>query len=302
MRTHCSPLTTDRSGVEAQQNALPWLRRPGFWGVLALAICMAIPVGHAAAGDSPAVPLIFAGSGTNLEITRLLAKAFERVLPDIRIEIPGSLGSAGGISAVREGAIAVGLAARPLNGTEREWGLTVLPYARTAIVFAAHQTVGDDDVTTDDVVQIYAGAKTQWRDGHPIAVLSRQAGDSSLEVLEREIPHFKDAYRASAQANRWAVFYTDQDMSQALGRTPYSIGMAALGVVRSEKLPVRALKFNGVSPSPENIRSGRYPLVNGLSFVYRKDALPAGAAAFLAFIRSKEGERVLRANGFLPGE
>jgi phosphate transport system substrate-binding protein len=288
--------------MEAQQDALPGLRRLGLWGVLALAICVATPSGYAVAGDSPAAPLIFAGSGTNLEITRLLAKAFERVRPDIRIEIPGSLGSAGGISAVREGVIAVGLVARPLNGAEREMGLTVLPYARTAIVFAAHQTVGDENVTTDDVVQIYAGVKTQWKDGHPIAVLSRQVGDSSLEVLEREIPRFKDAYRASAQANRWAVFYTDQDMSQALGRTPYSIGMAALGVVKSEKLPVRALKFNGASPSPENIRNGLYPLVNGLSFVYRKDALPAGAAMFLTFVGSKEGERVLRANGFLPGE
>lgn len=302
MRIRRKPLTPRRSGAEARRTASPGRPGPGLLGLLALAILVAAPVETAAAGDSTSAALVFAGSGTNLEVTRLLAKAFERLRPDIRIEVPSSLGSTGGISAVREGAITVGLAARPLNGTEREWGLTVLPYARTAIVFAAHPTVAEGEVTTDDVVKIYAGIKTQWRDGHPIIILSRQAGDSSLEVLEREIPGFKDAYRASAQAKRWTVLFTDQEMSQGLSRTPRSIGFAALGVVKSENLPVRVLTFNGVSPSPENIRNGRYPLVNNLSFVYRKDALPAGAAAFMSFVRSKEGERVLRANGFLPGE
>jgi phosphate transport system substrate-binding protein len=230
-------------------------------------------------------PLIFAGSGTNLAITRLLVEAYKRVRPEITIEVPKSIGSAAGIQAVADGAITVGLISRPMKEDEKKLGLTVLPYARTVLVIAVHPTVPDDNITFDDLINVYKGMKTRWSDGHDIIVLTRQPGDSFIEVLEREIPGFREAFAESHRAKRWITLHTDQEMNQALEKTPYAIGFSSVGTIASERLAVKPLKLNGVAPSDENVLSGRYPLISSADFVL-----------------SQEGEAILRANGYLPGK
>jgi len=267
---------------------------------LLLALSLTIVLADAAtAGQPSAAPPVIAGSGTNLPITRLLVEAFGRLRPGIKIEVPASIGSLGGIRAAADGAIAVGLISRPLKAEEEGLGLTVLPYARTAIVIGAHPTVADDGITFDELVQIYKGAKTRWKDGREIIVLSREPGDSSIEVLAREVPGFAEVYAESQRAGRWLTLFTDQEMLAALAKTPYAIGLADLGAMTSGRLPIRALKVNGVPPAPDTVLEGRYPLVKTLAFVYRSDRLPADAGAFLEFARSREAEKILKANGYL---
>ncbi len=249
----------------------------------------------------PSPPLVFAGSGTNLPITRLLVEAFSRVRPGIKIEVPASIGSLGGIRAAADGAIAIGLISRPLKAEEKGLGLTVLPYARTAVVIGAHQSVPDDGITFDDLVQIYKGTKTRWKDGPEIVVLARESGDSFIEVLGREIPGFKEVYDESQRAKRWLTLFTYQEMLAALVKTRDAIGFADLGAITAERLPIKALKVNGVPPTPETVLSGRYPLVKTLAFVFRNDRLPAAARGFMDFVRSSDGEKIVKANGYLVG-
>lgn len=59
-------------------------------------------------------------------------------------------------------------------------GLTVVPYAQTAIAISTHPTVAQDGITSSELIQIYKGTKSQWQDGQEIIVLTREAGDSSI--------------------------------------------------------------------------------------------------------------------------
>ena len=270
--------------------------------LLMVAVTASVLLLRAWAGEPPSGHLVIAGSGTALPSIRPLAEAFGRVHPDNKISIPHSLGSTGGIRAVADGAITVGLTSRPLRGLEKKWGLTVLPYARTVVVIAAHPSVAEDAITSDELVQIYKGRKSRWRDGREIIVLTREPGNSSLLVLEQEVPGFREAYDEGVRAERWAIMYTYEEMIEALARTPYAIGLADMGAITSQRLPIKGLKFNGVLPTPENVLSGRYPLVKTMAFVFLKDKLPAGAEAFMTFVRSREGKKILRANGYLPAE
>jgi phosphate transport system substrate-binding protein len=254
----------------------------------------------ARAADSPPTRITVAGSGTNLASAHLLAEAFQRVRPDIGVEVPASIGSKGAIKAAAEGAIPLGLVSRGLESQETSLGLTVRIYAQSAIVFGAHAGVADEGVSLRDVVEIYQGKKTRWRDGREIVVLTRQPWDSSLEVMFREIPGFKDAYEESQRARRWMTLYTDQDMHRMIVRTPNAFGLADLGTVVTERLNIKVLKVDGVSPTADNVRAGRYPLVKPLGFAYRAAVLPPPAKAFMDFVVSPAGERVLRANGYLP--
>lgn len=274
----------------------PW-KLPG--ALLLAGTCLA-PGSGARASDVAPDPLVFAGSGANLAIVRRLADSFERARLGVRVEVPPSIGSTGGIRAAADGAIAAGLISRPLTAPEKALGLAIVPYARTALVIGAHPTVADEEITLADLVKIYRGQKARWRDGREIVVLTRQPDDSYTVELERRVPGFKEAYADSHRARRWIIVFTDQAMNRKLAQTPFALGFTDLGTMTIERLPIKALKVDGTPPTPESIRSGRYPLFLTLSFVFRPEKLPGGARAFIDWVRSSEGERVLRADGFAP--
>lgn len=249
--------------------------------------------------------LVFAGSGVNLQIVRLLAKAFNKSHPDEfkKIDVPATIGSTGAIQAAADGAITVGLISRPLKDQEKKLGLTVVPYAQTATAIATHPSVAEDGLTSSELIQIYKGTKSHWQDGQQIVVLSREEGDSSILLLEKKIPKFKEVFADSNHARFWNILYKDQDMERVLAKTPYTIGFVDIGTLVAERVSfVKVLRFNGVSPTLENVSNGKYPLVKDLAFVFRKDRLPANAKAFLDFIQSREGEKILRTNAYLPVE
>jgi phosphate transport system substrate-binding protein len=266
-----------------------------------LLCCVASNAWPQAAQPQPAPsPLIAAGSGVNLGITRVLAKAFMELHPGIPLEVPASIGTKGAITAASEGAITFGLISRGLKEEERSSGLVARPYARVPFVAGAHQAVVDDDITFQDLVDIYRGTKTRWKDGKEIIVQTREPFDSGIQLLEKQVPGFKEAYAESQQAKRWSVTFTDQDANHALSTTPCAIGFTDLGMIMTEHLNIKALKLNGIAPNPDTIHSGEYPLSRELSFLYRDETLSGEARAFLDFVRSEAGGKILRSNGYLP--
>ena len=70
--------------------------------------------------------LHLAGSGSNLVLTRALAAAFRVHQADARLVVHDSIGSTGAVRAVSDGAISIGLIARPLREEERALGLDVI--------------------------------------------------------------------------------------------------------------------------------------------------------------------------------
>lgn len=253
--------------------------------------------------ESSSGHLVFAGSGVNLQIVRLLAEAFKKSHPDEfqKIDVPATIGSTGAIRAAADGAITVGLISRPLKEQEKKLGLTVIPYAQTATAIATHPSVAEDRITSSELIQIYKGTKSHWQDGQHIVVLSRQEGDSFIVLLKEKIPKFKEVFVDSNYAKLWNILYKDQDMERVLAKTPHTIGFVDIGTITAERVSsVKVLRFDGVSPTLENVSNGKYPLVKDLAFVFRKDRLPANAKTFLNFIQSKEGENILRANAYLP--
>jgi phosphate transport system substrate-binding protein len=231
----------------------------------------------------------------------LLGEAFERLYPQRKIEVPPSIGSTGGIQAVADGAVALGLISRSLKPPEKALGLTSIPYARTAVVIGVHPSVSDDGITFAQLVDIYRGTRTHWQDGRDIIVLTREPGDSSIEILEQVIAGFKEVFAESQQAKRWTTLHRDQEMNQTLTSKPYAIGLSDMGAITAEQLPIKVLKVNGTLPSADNVLNGRYPLVKTLSFVFKQDKLSEGAQAFMDFVRSPAGEQILRTHGYLPG-
>lgn len=268
-------------------------------GIIYFCSSVTIGMSQTAPQATGRITLTAAGSGVNLAITRLLAEAFMKDHPHVLIEIPGSIGSQGAISAVADGAITLGLISRPLKDKEKALGLVEKPYARVAMVIGSHPTVKEDDITSTDLIGILKGTKTRWSDGNDIIVQVREKFDSGFQILQKEIPGFSEAYLESLEAKRWSVYFTDQDANRALSMTPFAIGLTDYGMITAEKLNIKVLKFNGVFPSLQNMGNGTYPLIRQLQFAYLDGKLPDEAKAFLDFVFSEKGRVILQANNYL---
>ena len=265
------------------------------------AICAFMAPGPLLAGKTKASKkLVMAGSGTNLPITRVLAEAFHKSHPDIVIDVPTSIGSTGGIRAAADGAVALGLVSRSLKEKEKGLGLTIVDYAKVPLVIGVHQGVPDTDLTFADLVAIYKGEKNKWKNGREIVVLTREPGDSSIDVLVKVVPGFGEAYDQSQQAKRWKTLLKDDNMNKTLEETPNAIGLSDTGAIKTERLQIKALKVNGVAPSPAAVAKGSYPLFKTLSYAFRQEKLTPEAKQFLDFVKSKQGAAILKANGYVP--
>lgn len=241
---------------------------------------------------------VLGGSGANTLLTEVLAKAFTRKYPDIHIKVLSSIGSSGGIKGVYKGKITLGLVSRPFRGIERTWGLKSLPYARTVIVFGANPSVPDDNLSTKDVLDIYAGKRSKWSDGSRIVVLVREDGDSSAEVLAKTIAGFKDILENAWRSGIWRIEYRDSECNASIGRIRNALGWTDLGSIRLGNHKIKPLKFNGVVPAAESLLSGKYPFYKDLVFVYR-EPLPEPLRKFTDFVRSEEGTELIRENGYM---
>ena len=149
---------------------------------------------------------------------------------------------------------------------------------------------------------MFQGAKTRWQDGQEIVLFTREPEDISVQILEQRIPGFREAYQNGHGVKRWTTLHSDLEMNRFLAVTPGALGLTDLGSTKAHRSPVKVLQFNGIPPTAPNVGSHRYPLVKTLRFVFRKETLSGQAMAFIQFARSREAEKVLRANGYLPQE
>jgi phosphate transport system substrate-binding protein len=246
-----------------------------------------------------ATRLHLAGSGSNLPLTRSLATAFSVEHPDLTITVHESIGSSGGIRAVRDGAIDLGLVSREFDDEAEGEGLEVIPYARVAVVFAAHPSVPVDGLTTQEVLELYSGSRSHWSDGTDVVVFQRETGDSAHVIAGRELMGFAEVDAAAAASGRWRVLFYDQAMQERLMSTEGSVGLFDLGGAVSQDLPIKVLSLDGVAPTEANIVQGRYPLHKPLAFVSRGDHGEL-AERFVSFVRSATGQSIIRDLGYIP--
>jgi phosphate transport system substrate-binding protein len=239
------------------------------------------------------------GTGTSLGSLRLLAAAYQKASPGRRIEILPSVGSSGAFKAVSEGAIDVGISARPLRKGEYGLGLVAFPYARTPLIFAAGPRAAAKELTHADAVRIYRGELLYWPNGERLRLVLRPRADADTELLLAVSPELAAAVESALAREGMLVAATNQECVATLERTPGSLGLTSLTQLLTEKLAVTPLRWNGVEPTLQNLDSKAYPLEKVLYVVIRAPVSPA-VRRFVAFLGSPEARRILEQSGNLP--
>ena len=115
-----------------------------------------------AASETSTVEIV--GTGDGLEILRAMAGRYTKANPSLRVEVPPSIGSGGGIAAVGSGRATLGRVARELTDIEREEGIIYTPIARLPSTFFAHPSANVMSITAGQLADIYIGRITNWKD------------------------------------------------------------------------------------------------------------------------------------------
>jgi phosphate transport system substrate-binding protein len=261
----------------------------------AVGMVLASFVVSVAQGEELTIP----GSGNPEYVLRELAKAFNAQQGEHRVVIPVSSGTAGALRALEQGNITLGRVGRPLKAEELAKGLIYIPMGRDAVAFVTGAAASVKSITRAQAVDIYSGKITDWADiggkPAPIRAIGRESTDTSRQTLDREIGGFS-AIKFSEQIK---VVHLDPQLIELLDRYPTSLGFINRSATKSAKTKLNVIEFDGISPSLENLSLGRYPLTIEFGFAHKSGLLSPAAKAFLAFVRSPSGERILHEHDVL---
>lgn len=261
-------------------------------GILMLAAFLRAP-------EARAENLVIPGSGSPEHVLGLLAQAFNDRQSTHRISVPGSIGTAGGLREVESGSSRLGRVGRPLKPDERARGLVYVPLGRDPVVFVAGAGVEVRSVSAAQVVDIYAGRIVDWSAlggrGGPIRVIGRESSDTSRQAIQRVIKPFESMVFDPAVK----VVHLDPQMIELLDRYPGSLGFVNRSALAACRTPVVVLALDGVEPTRANVDAGRYPLWLEFGLVHKGDPGAAGRA-FIDFVRSPQGQTILREQGVRP--
>jgi phosphate transport system substrate-binding protein len=193
--------------------------------LFSLALCSTL----AAVPCSAAETLAVVGTGDGTEILKAVGAAFTFENPEIAIDVPASIHSAGGIREVSQGNAIVGRIARPLKQDELGFGLRVIPIFRQPTVFFAHPSAKVKSLTVEQLVSIFNGTVRNWSDvGGPdlrMRVVRREEVDSSLAVLRDTLPGWKEL---QFDKNRSKIAVTTQEAFDSVQKNEGAIGFGGL--------------------------------------------------------------------------
>ncbi len=240
------------------------------------------------------------GSTGMLPLARALAAAYQKQAPDAKLEFGKGLGTGARLRAVTEDKIQIALASHGVDAEALHKGkLKVIAVAKGAIVFAAGANVTVSNISDAQVCDVYNGKLQNWQAlggaDEAIAAFTRPPAEVDPEVIREKIACFKDL----KEAEHVKVMARGGDMAKALTSTPNALGMTSMTVVEQSGGKVKALALNGIAPTEENVKNGRYVLTREFLFVVRED-MPPAVKGFVDFVLSVEGDRILRASGAVP--
>lgn len=244
--------------------------------------------------------IVLDGSSGMLPLARALAAAYQQPSSDPQVEVGKGLGTGARLQALAAGKIQIALASHGIKPEDvRTGNLTIIQVAKGAIVFAVNSGVPIADIAESQVCDAYSGKIRSWQllggPDNPVAVLTRPPAEVDPEVIRAKVSCFKELKETGSAK----VMARGGDMAIALAETPYALGMTSLTVVEQSGGKVKALTLNGIAPTAENVKSGRYFLTRDFLFVLQGEPTRP-VKRFLDFVLSAEGDRVIQANGAVP--
>ena len=185
-----------------------------------------------------------------------------------------------------------------LPGIERsELHASLHPVAWDALAIIINKSNPVTNITTDQIKGMYLGKITNWQElggpDAPIHLYTRRGKYSGVGYTIRQYI-FQDS---STEFVTDYVVKSSGPLEKAIEKDPHAVGIT--GISSARKRNVKIIGFDGKTPTYENVLNGNYGLYRPLYLVTSPQP-STQARDFVAFARSEEGRKIIRANQTVP--
>jgi phosphate transport system substrate-binding protein len=234
------------------------------------------------ADTSSAKPLRVEGTLNQATPLQKAAGAYQAAHPGSLIEVKAT-NSGQGIAALRNGDIDV--AASDISVDYPEFVDSTVGVLGVAVLAGPH--AGVKNITRDQLIAIYSGKIKNWKqiggEDQPIVVFGRAIGTGTRMLFETKVAKVEIPTQDPVNP---------LELVHDVATTPGAVSYIATAFVTNH--PDLILTYNGVAPTPENIRNHTYTFSTDEHLYVRKDGT-AAARAFVTFVNSQRA--ILEASG-----
>lgn len=243
------------------------------------------------------------GSDTVLPLAQAEAEEFMHEYTGKSVSVTGG-GSGVGIAALIDGQVDIATASREINENETQ-------NAKKNGIYPIKTTIASDGITVvvnpsnpiskltfNQLRGIYNGSISNWKDvggeDKQIAVISRDSSSGT----------YKDFQTMAMQGDNYMPDVLTQSATGGIVRevsqNPNAIGYIGFAYLDKSIKVLSLDKGNGpVSPTPETISNGTYPLSRDLLFYTNGE--PSGLIKeFTDFVLSEKGQGIVSEVGYIP--
>ena len=238
--------------------------------------------------------LKISGGTAHIPVMKVAAQKIMTVHTGIKISIAGG-GSGVGIKQVGEGLVDIGNSGRkPTEAELSKYPLKMNQWAIDGVGVVVNPGNPVKSLSTAQLKDIYAGKLTNWKalDGpdKSINIYTRDKASGTRAVFWKKALSKGDI---SAKAH---FVPSNGAMKTAIAQDPYAIGYVSVGHIDKSVAPVA---LDGVVPTLDNVKQGKYKVARGLYSNTKGD--PRGLAKkFIDYLHSAEGQKIVAEKGFIP--
>ena len=235
--------------------------------------------------------LVVAGSTSVQPFADHWAEVYMKENPGRVVNIQGG-GSSAGIQAARAGAADIGMSSRALKPEEKDLLEVIVAWDGLAIIVHPGNRV--EELSLEQVQNIFVGNINNWASlggtDHPITVVTREEGSGTRGAFQEMVMKKNRILRGAI------VQDSNGTVREIVANDPHSIGYISLGLVNQK---VKAVRFEGVEASFENIEQKKYRLIRPFLFV-TEGPPNAVALEFINFVLSRPTQEMVRHDGLIP--
>lgn len=269
-------------------------------------VCFGLAMGSATPTMDAAILRINGSTTVNLPVAE--AAEILRVERGLRIQVDTQGGSSGGIAALGDGLVEIGMSSKPLGDDDRakypRMRFNEIHIGEDAVALVVSKDVWDGGVRALSRAQmrdVYEGRVTSWRElGGPdrrIAFFNKEPGRGTWEVFAhwlygdpKKAPPVSFPEVGGNEETRNKVASTRGALSQLSSSWADGERVFALGLARDDGTTA--------DPTATSIATRLYPMSRPLFLLTEGE--PAGEAKiFVEFMLSERGQALVRKHGYL---
>jgi phosphate transport system substrate-binding protein len=272
--------------------------------------CLAAACGGGQSGERKLIQN--KGSDTMVNIAQSWAEAYRQVDPNVGIAVSGG-GSGTGIAALINGTVDIANASRAITADEQQKireaqkvDAKEHEVAIDAVVFFVHNSNPLEKITLEQIACIYGEGSTcdKWSSlgvevpgcsDQGIIRVSRQSNSGTYEYVRERVLRQKDFKLGSRDMQG------SKDVVDLVQNTPCAIGYSGLGYETPGVKPLCVSEGAGecAIPTVETAKSKKYILSRPL-FMYTLGEAQGQVGAYITWIRSPAGQKIVAEQGFVP--